>query len=52
VYGLFECFVKEEHEVLQEAKLSAEADSENWLAGCSETNRIPSDLSVHKTFKY
>jgi hypothetical protein len=44
---LFECYVEEEHEVLQEAELSAEADSENNLGGSSETVYFIG-LDVHK----
>jgi hypothetical protein len=40
---LFECLVEEEHEVLQEAELSGQADSENNLGGSSETICITSD---------
>jgi hypothetical protein len=36
-HGLFECEVMEEREVLQEAELSGQADSENDLGGSSET---------------
>jgi hypothetical protein len=32
---LFECLVREEHEVLQKAGLSGEADPENYLGGSS-----------------
>jgi hypothetical protein len=41
--GLFECLVEEEREVLQEAELSGQADSENNLGGSSETICITSD---------
>lgn len=34
---LFECSVDEERQVLQEAELSGQADSENDLGGTSET---------------
>jgi hypothetical protein len=43
--GLFECLVKEEHEVLRKAELSMEADSENNLGGSSETICTASDLT-------
>jgi len=45
VPGLFECLVKEEHEVLRKAELSIEADSENYLGGSSETICTISDLT-------
>jgi hypothetical protein len=44
---MFECYVEEEHEVLQEAELSAVADSENNLGGPSETMYFIG-LDVHK----
>src|SRR6201997_4027423 len=47
VAELFECEVIEEREVLQEAELSAEADSENNLGGSSETMYFIG-LDVHK----
>jgi hypothetical protein len=42
---LFECLVKEEHEVLRKAELGMEADSENYLGGFSETICTTSDLT-------
>jgi len=45
--GLFECEVIEEREVLQEAELSGQADSENDLGGSSETMYFIG-LDVHK----
>jgi transposase len=45
--GLFECLVEEEREVLQEAELSGQADSENNLGGSSETMYYIG-LDVHK----
>src|ERR1700751_1302875 len=45
--GLFECEVTEEREVLQEAELSGQADSENDLGGSSETMYFIG-LDVHK----
>ena len=45
--GLFECLVEEEHEVLQKAELSVQADSENNLGGSSETMYFIG-LDVHK----
>jgi hypothetical protein len=42
---MFECLVKEEHEVLRKAELSMEADSENYLGGSSETICTTSDLT-------
>src|ERR1700754_646157 len=44
---LFECEVEEEREVLQEAELSGQADSENDLGGSSETMYFIG-LDVHK----
>jgi transposase len=44
---LFECLVEEEREVLQEAELSGQADSENNLGGSSETMYYIG-LDVHK----
>jgi hypothetical protein len=45
--ALFECLVEEEREVLRNAELSMEADSENNLGGCSETVYYIG-LDVHK----
>jgi hypothetical protein len=42
---LFECLVKEEHEVLLKAELSIEADSENDLGGSSWRICTTSDLT-------
>jgi transposase len=47
VAELFECEVIEEREVLQEAELSGQADSENDLGGSSETMYFIG-LDVHK----
>jgi transposase len=47
VSGLFECEVIEEREVLQEAELSGQADSENDLGGSSEIMYFIG-LDVHK----
>ena len=44
---LFGCLVEEAHEVLQEAELSGQADSENDLGGSSETMYYIG-LDVHK----
>jgi hypothetical protein len=48
---LFECEVIEEREVLQEAELSGQADSENDLGGFSETMYFIG-LDVHKKWQY